>query len=420
MKKSLLSLSFMGVGCISLSTSCVRDTTLDAGENPQIVVDCILSDDDVQELYICFTKGASKKEAESLTEAVATLIDLTESNIVGQFAKGKEENMWTLDYSAIPQHSYRLEVQVSGYDLVYAEDVVPERVDIESFTLTENYLENGGFGLPSPTFTSNVLCAGTVYRCHSLPEHTLIYGMNYNRQIGRHEIADEIFTNLPIVDDFNITGDVYIPELYKYEDPNLPGADAVRSLYADLKGAYKHKQYLLLEKDKMDKFLYQHAEDPDDMVDYDFMVYGSFSGDWYHYKRKDFREPAPTEGYLVFESLSDNYLAYIRDALYVMQLKESTDMSSIYLRDNIHTNVVGGLGIFAASVRQIQQCANIFRTEIVAEQFLDYGIISENGEYRFADNERYEYPLINPDEWLVKCFAELHPSRICETANVNN
>jgi len=27
---------------------------------------------------------------------------------------------------------------------------------------------------------------------------------------------------------------------------------------------------------------------------------------------------------------------------------------------------------------------------------------------------------INLDKWLVKCFAELHPSQICETANVNN
>ena len=26
----------------------------------------------------------------------------------------------------------------------------------------------------------------------------------------------------------------------------------------------------------------------------------------------------------------------------------------------------------------------------------------------------------NLDKWLVKCFAELHPSQICETANVNN
>lgn len=281
MKRYLLSFFSVSLVTASLLTSCVREVVLDAGEDPQVVVECVLSNDDVQELYLNFTKGASRDKTESLTEAVANLIDITESQIVGQFIKTGGGDLWTLRYTPVSGHDYRLEVQVPGYDLIY-------------------------------------------------------------------------------------------------------------------------------------------AEDPDDMVDYDFMVYGSFSGDWYHYKRKDFREPAPTEGYLVFESLSDNYLAYIRDALYVMQLKESTDMSSIYLRDNIHTNVVGGLGIFAASVRQIQQCANIFRTEIVAEQFLDYGIISENGEYRFADNERYEYPLINPDEWLVKCFAELHPSQICETTNVNN
>jgi hypothetical protein len=73
-------------------------------------------------------------------------------------------------------------------------------------------------------------------------------------------------------------------------------------------------------------------------------------------------------------------------------------MSTIYLRDNLYTNVVGGLGIFAASYKQIQQCANTFRTGILEDSFPDYGIISENGEYRFADNERYEYPLWRPSD----------------------
>ena len=79
-----------------------------------------------------------------------------------------------------------------------------------------------------------------------------------------------------------------------------------------------------------------------------------------------------------------------------MQLKESTDMSTIYLRDNLYTNVLGGLGIFAASSKQILQCANKFRTGILEDRFPDYGIISDEDGYRFADKERYEYPLYVP------------------------
>lgn len=383
-------------------TSCVRDVILDAGENPQVVLDCILSNDDVQELHLCFTKGASRKEAEPLTEAVATLIDLTESRTVGQFVKSEEKNLWTLDYSAIPNHYYRLEVQVPGHDLIYAEDTMPESLDIYSLTWTENLMDNM-WGRPAFSFTDNLLCAGTIFSFNSLPKYTLIYGMNYNPQTGRHEIADEIFTNLPVVDNFTITSEVYVPEIVKWVDCPYYSGDAVQSLYVNLKGVPKYKQYLLLNKEELDDHLFQFIDqEKEEYREYDFMIFGSFTGDWYWCRssmQQDFGNPSPTEGYLVFESLSENYLAYIRDAIHFMQMKESTDMSSIYLRDNLYTNVVGGLGIFAASSKQIQQCANKFRTGIFDERFQEFGIIAEDDGYRFSDNARYEYPLYNPEHF---------------------
>ena len=368
MKRFLILIATLSLVCL---TSCVRDVILDAGENPQVVVDCILSNDDVQELHLCFTKGASRKEAEPLTEVVATLIDLTESRTVGQFVKSEEKNLWTLDYSAIPNHYYRLEVQVPGHDLIYAEDTMPESLYVTSWTHTENMLENS-WGLPTLSFIDNPFYAGTVFGFESLPKYTLIYGMNYDSQTGRHEIADEIFTNLPVVDNFNITSEVYVPEIVKWEENLYVSCDAVRSLYAELKGVPKHKKYLLLNKNELADHLYQFMDDKEAFIGYDFMVFGSFTGDWYwrhSSHQQDFGKPLPTEGYLVFESLSDNYLDYIRDAIHIMQMKESTDMSTIYLRDNLYTNVVGGLGIFAASYKQIQQCANTFRTGILEDSF---------------------------------------------------
>ena len=402
MKRFLTLIATLLPACL---TSCVRDVILDAGETPQVVVDCILSNDDVQKLYLCFTKGASIDEEDPLTEAVATLIDLTESKTVGQFVKGEEKNLWTLDYAAIPKHHYRLEVQVPGHDLIYAEDTMPDSLYVYSYTWTENLLDNL-WGPPVPSFSNNTFCGGTLFSFGSLPKYTLIYGMNYNPQTGKHEIADEIFTNLPVVDNFNITSEVYVPEIVKWEEDLYVSCDAVKALYADLKGAPKHKQYLLLNKEELSDYLFQFVDQEKDkyssyIFNYDFMVFGSFTGDWYWRRssqQQDFGNPLPTEGYLVFESLSDNYLAYIRDAIHIMQLKESTDMSTIYLRDNLYTNVVGGLGIFAASSKQIQQCANKFRTGILEVQFPDYGIISDEDGYRFADNERYEYPLWRPSD----------------------
>jgi hypothetical protein len=383
-------------------SSCVRDVIMDAEERPTVVVECILTNSDTQELHLNFTKGASKTVAEPLTEAASTLIDLTSGMTVGEFDKASGD-LWTLDYSPVSNHRYRLEVQVPGYDLIYAEDTMPDSLYVYSYTWSENLLDNL-WGPPAPSFSDNSFCGGTLFSFGSLPKYTLIYGMNYNPQTGKHEIADEIFTNLPVVDNFNITSEVYVPEIVKWEEDLYVSCDAVKALYADLKGAPKHKQYLLLNKEELSDYLFQFVDQEKDKyssysVIYDFMVFGSFTGDWYWRRssqQQDFGNPLPTEGYLVFESLSDNYLAYIRDAIHIMQLKESTDMSTIYLRDNLYTNVVGGLGIFAASSKQIQQCANKFRTGILEDRFPDYGIISDEDGYRFADKERYEYPLYVP------------------------
>ena len=377
-------------------SSCVRDVIMDAEERPTVVVECILTNSDTQELRLNFTKGASKAVAAPLTEAAATLIDLTSGMTVGEFDKAPGD-LWTLDYSPVSNHRYRLEVQVPGYDLIYAEDTMPESLNVYSLTWTENILHS--WGPPAPSFRNNSFCAGTIFSFESLPKYTLIYGMNYNTKTDRHEIADEIFTNLPVVDNFNITSELYVPEIVKWEEDLYVSCDAVKSLYADLKGVPKHKQYLLLNKEELSDHLFQFM-DQEAYGGYDFMVFGSFTGDWYwrhSSMQQDFGKPLPTEGYLMFESLSDNYLAYIRDAIHFMQLKESTDMTTIYLRDNIYTNVVGGRGIFAATFKQVQQCANTFRTGILEESFSAYGIIADEEGYNFSDNEPYEYPLWGAD-----------------------
>ena len=377
-------------------SSCVRDVIMDAEERPTVVVECILTNSAMQELRLNFTKGASKTVAGPLTEAAATLIDLTSGMTVGEFDKASGD-LWTLDYSPVSNHRYRLEVQVPGYDLIYAEDTMPESLYVYSFTWTENILHS--WGPPAPSFRNNSFCAGTIFSFESLPKYTLIYGMNYNTKTDRHEIADEIFTNLPVVDNFNITSEVYFPEIVKWEEDLYVSCDAVKSLYADLKGVPKHKQYLLLNKEELSDHLFQFM-DQEAYGGYDFMVFGSFTGDWYwrhSSMQQDFGKPLPTEGYLMFESLSDNYLAYIRDAIHFMQLKESTDMTTIYLRDNIYTNVVFGRGIFAATFKQVQQCANTFRTGILEDSFSAYGIIADEEGYYFSDNEPYEYPLWGAD-----------------------
>ena len=360
-----------------------REVIMDAEERPTVVVECILTNSEIQELRLNFTKGASKAVAEPLTEAVATLIDLTEGKTVGQFVKS-ESDLWTLDYTPIPMHHYRLEVLVPGYEFIYGEDIMPEECIVQAYTKTEDRYRPGQIPIRTPELGSSTpaFFAGTFYSVYGIPEITLIYGMNYNNRTGKHELAEEIFTTLPVADKFNITDKIYVPELEKWENQAY---DAVKSLYIDLKGAYKHKQYLRLEAQDIKSHIDNSESDY-----WDFLVFGSFTGNWYWYSHAgiDYRLPSPDEGYLVFESLSENYDQYIRNAIQFKHIKESTDMSGIYLRDNIYTNITGGLGIFAASSRLILPCANKFRTGIFEDRFKQYGIINVDGDYCFEDSLR--------------------------------
>lgn len=59
-------------------------------------------------------------------------------------------------------------------------------------------------------------------------------------------------------------------------------------------------------------------------------------------------------GQLWFEVMSEEYDQYLAAAMRSVQFENSTDISKIYLRENIlETNVNGGLGIFGAKIRHL-------------------------------------------------------------------
>lgn|SRR5574344_84575 len=309
--------------------SCTRSIDMDTGEKPTVVVECTLTNEQPQTLSLSFTKGASRKEAQHLSAATATLIDETESRTVGTFI-GNGSGEWSLDYAAVPLHSYRLEVEVDGYDKIYAEQTMPDKMAVHaqySFAVADDE----AFQHYSPLI-------GTVYYIKSLPNFVWAYGLNYNSSTGKREIAEEICTDFKDVDNFNLDGNVYAPVGKDTVDAaNLP---CFCEQYPPLRGYGMHRRFLRLPKrtDNSNSF---------------FIISGSFKGNYLHGDGSVlYREPLPDQGYVEFMSVSDDYDQYLRDAIYYQQLKESTDLSSVYIRDNIHTNIVGGIGFFGAVAKQ--------------------------------------------------------------------
>lgn len=326
----------------------MREVTLDADEKPVVVVECVLKNSDVQKLRLNFTKGASDDEADPLTEAIATLIDLTAKKEVGQFVR-EEGDLWTLDYIPVQYHDYRLEVQVPGYELIYAEDTMPGQVkcyyaiqsagginlmhypfavdDERIMKALETYISHRYI---DKTGKVNYL-RGTAYLLYDIPHPFLIYGMNYNPVTEEYEMVQQLCTDHPAVSSTTLSGGSYVPPSIIAELPRV-------QLHPYLEGVPFHNRYLIFPK---------RAEE----IQKCFVISGSFAGSSTPQSTEDYYEGKPA-GYLMFVSMSDNYNRYLDEAIRLQILDESDDMTRIYIRDNMYTNVNGGVGLFAATFEE--------------------------------------------------------------------
>ena len=296
---------------LSLS-SCVREVILDAGERT-VVVDCVLTDSLTQNLHLSFTKGMSQTEADVLDDAVATLFDLTDGVTAGEFVKSSEKGLWTLDYSAIQGHDYRLEVMVPGYDLIYAETEIPVFPKIEATINTNWVCDDGTYDTVLP------------YKFHSFSNSVWIYGKRTGNFSGKVSIMEGICTNLPTVNPFNLTGLTYSPpskEEYDYYDRETE----VTYLYRSLENAEIHKRYI-------------HVKEGYEPCGQYFAI--SFPAD-------DLLNNASYK--LYFDVVSKSYDRYLQELWSFVDPGEKKDLSTIYLRNDIYTNIIGGTGIFGSRI----------------------------------------------------------------------
>lgn len=286
------------------------------------------------------------------------MVLLDDDGLVGHFER-TQGSEWKLAYKAIPGKHYRLEVDVPGYDLITAEQTMPEVTKIRSLSLTP-YLDNLwelGLHFPTPmdeteTFIPNAedfesLPLGTkCYYMLDLPNPVWIYAMNYDPETGRHRVAEEICTDCTFVSPFNKMGKTYVaPERTDIPNPYAKGSH-IAKLAPGLEGRPIHRRYLRFP-----------AMDLSEYKGWWFRVSGSMQG---KYNCRDFyqiyygdegglaKPLLPDEGYLEITTVSRDLDEYLQDAYFNQQLQESSDLSAIYLRDNSFTNIHGGLGIFGA------------------------------------------------------------------------
>ena len=305
---------------LPLFGGCMRDVVLDAGERPKVVVECVLTDSSPQELRLSFTKGASLAEAPELTEATARLIDLTNNYPVGEFRR-RDDGIWALDYAAMPRHSYRLEVEVPGYDLVWAEQTMPERIVVERIEEELPLPPTWSSANPFPVVSYRIINANTPVWIYGI----LDYGPDKDEMY-----VERLCTDYPDVDIFNLTGDSYAPKIV-----HLGGSTYIAT-YGSLYGELLHRRFLRI---------------PNVSSEQSFYVSGDFPGVY----GLDDIFVFPGRMYVWFSSFSQDYDRYLKQAFATVNAGVTTDLSSIFVRDNFYSNIHGGIGILGTCSSSVQE-----------------------------------------------------------------
>lgn len=312
-------------------TSCVKDVVLDAKEAPFLVVYCVLKNNPVQELKLSYTKSATMDEAPRVIEATAVLTDLTEGREAGRFVQ-VADSLWRLEYSAIPTHSYRLEVTVPGREPVWAEQTMPaepsvEYVDVNSLTPQDvSWLGHLGEEdiIPWEGYT--------FYQGRPLSKRGFFYRFSSAGNIWVYAnlfVAEQFIpycnlcTDYPYVDDISMTGKVWGGVNLDSKEPN--GAQMIAFHVSYLSDVPLYRDFLRFQMK-------------------DIWSQSYFTVD-YSINANDHSEAVL---HLYFAALSDDYDHYLLDACQQYYAEQSDDLSSIYLRDNLHGNIHGGVGIVGA------------------------------------------------------------------------
>lgn len=343
-------------------SGCVRDTTLDPGVERKVVVEFVLTEDSVQNLYLFLTKEPGELAAPAIQDAEIKFINVSNRSEPEHLFAKVADNQWSLDYSGIPGDEYRLEVKVDGYDLVWAEQKMPEKMKLVR-AATEAVIN------PQPLLP--YMKYGAYYNIDFIPDYLMIRGTKRDKETGEFIPVEELCTDYPGVEEINVTGRFYDgnpkwrtgigrhwSEIgwegagYVYHDSPVDGDDGVWTyMFPNLIGSNLHEGFLLIRR----------VDDNHAGLEklYDFPIGESFhgkafciSGSFYMnqaYPSSDYTQVLFHE-YLIASSLSPDYGLFLKDAWQFKKTHEGGDLSSIYLRDNIYSNIQGGLGIFGAMV----------------------------------------------------------------------
>lgn len=206
---------------------------------------------------------------------------------------------------------------------------MPERIVVERIE------EELPLPPPPPTSSTGPSLPLVSFRIINANTPVWIEGMTiyyYETEESEVQYVERLCTDYHDVDIFNLTGDSYTPNIRHRDGSAL-------AIYGSLYGKLLHRRFLRI---------------PNVSSDQCFFVSGDFPG---VYDLEDFSDGIKRSFsfFLSFSSFSPDYDRYLKQAFVTVNAGITTDLSSIFLRDNFYSNIHGGIGILGTCSSCVQE-----------------------------------------------------------------
>lgn len=319
--------------------SCTRETDLLPEGRAQVIVVCVLTEESQQVLTLGVTDIATLEEKEVLSRADITLFDTSIEEEIGRF-HNTGTNEWTLDYAAVPEHSYQLKIDIPGREEISASTRMPAKSKIEY--RMNMYREDQELGIQ--------------YLIRTLPQSPVwMMGMVYNPDKEKHEVASRIATSLLSVSPQNVTDNIFCLDEFCDESvlrmlslflPEYESGETGFYRYVEGRPLFD-RMFRIPSVGEMER---KAIDEPSGCF--------SVAGDFFR-KRSDIGEDFfsirsmqehKNASYIVALSLSEEYDKYLQEL--ISKKTQEAHYSSLFSRENAYTNIINGVGVFGAKTEQ--------------------------------------------------------------------
>lgn len=308
----------------------------------RIAVKCILTPENTQNVVLRNVSGACVTDVD---EAEVFLTDESGKNIFAGFTK-KKNGLWEADFKPEYGRKYRLEVHIPGRELIHATTSMPDTLLVLFNELWKN--DNSSVIVNGYTPLSNFLTGHLFYVFPNRDCNIWI-----KSDAGYHLASNHIYT-----DKFNQSA------LYSFCAEELYTEDSrYEKEYAFLNGSLLHEGPLRIKHRGGERINgvvanvsmgissgnAKEREASIEIAKSAFNVYGDFA----YPMPNDFHpKPDCSRGSLFFYIVSDELDAYCYDVEKYAARDASDILELLYssTKDDIYTNIVGGVGVFGANL----------------------------------------------------------------------